>query len=293
MTARRGLFWPLLLIVIGAIFLLANLGFIGRVSVLALFSLWPLILILLGIDIAIGRRWPLAALALDVAILAGGIALVAAQPSYPQLFTFGAPASFGPGQTHVSVPRGSAQSLTFHLNGGAGTFNLSGGATDLVEATSDREDLRIRSSGTDRVDVRIDQSDRGIRFGPNTPAHVDARLASDVPTSLDMDAGAGEFVVDLRDVKLTDAHIDVGAASLRVVLPKPNGDVSIAISAGASSVVIEVPEGVEARVNTSGAIISSRSENPRVAANETAGYASARDRVTVRVTAGASSVVIR
>lgn len=292
MSGRRGLFWPILLIAIGLVFLLTNFGYIGPFSAVALISLWPLILILIGIDIAIGRRWPLAALGLDVAIIAAGLALVAAQPVYPQWFVFGG-STGAPGVNHASAPRGSAQSLTFHLNGGAGTFRIAGGASDLVEVSSDQQSLTLRRSGVERVDVRVDQSDRGVRFGPTAPASIDAHFASDVPTSLDMNAGAGDFTVDLSGTRITDARINVGAASLRLVLPKTTGDVSISVGAGASSVVIEVPDGVEARVSTSGALMSLRSENPRLASSETAGYAGASDRVTVRVTAGATSVVIR
>jgi hypothetical protein len=304
MTPRRGLFWPLLLITVGLVFLLANYGLIGPVSALAILSLWPLILILIGVDIAIGRRWPLAALAADVVVLAAGLTLVATQPNalpYGSFVFFHG--SDTPGTNSLVVARTvkqsdgtvvPARSLTFHLNGGAGAFNVTGGASDaLVHATSDQDNLSARTTNrADQVDVRLDQNDRGFRFA-GAPMHIDIQLASDVPTSFDMNAGAGEFVIDLRDVKVTDARINVGAASLRVVLPKPTGDVAITVTAGASNVIIEVPEGTEARVNTTGAVISVRSDNPRVSGTETTGYASAKDRVTVRVNAGASSLVIR
>ncbi|MDP9266595.1 MAG: hypothetical protein M3O91_10835 [Chloroflexota bacterium] len=39
--------------------LLANYGLLPGLSVTALLGLWPVLVILLGIDIAFGRRWPL------------------------------------------------------------------------------------------------------------------------------------------------------------------------------------------------------------------------------------------
>ena len=296
MNPRRGVFWPLLLIVLGLVFLGANLGLLAPLSVLALFSLWPVLLILAGIDIAFGRRWPAAVLALDVLIIAAAVGLAAAQPTFatplgPVVFFQRDP---GPAASSVSVPRGDANALRLHLNGGAGTYHVSGGGSDLVSATSDQENLAVHTTDTPLGrDVRLDQRDRGPRFGGGTPAHVDVQIATDVFTSIDMNAGAGEFVVDLRDVKLSEAKINVGAASLRIVLPKPSGDVPITISAGASNVVIEVPDGVEARVTTSGALMALHSESARINNNETSGYASAKDRVTVRLSAAASSVTIR
>ena len=70
---RRGVFWPLLLIALGLIFLLQNFGFISGVSWLAVASLWPLLLVLIGLDIAFARRWPLPTLAAEVAVIAAGL----------------------------------------------------------------------------------------------------------------------------------------------------------------------------------------------------------------------------
>ena len=297
MTTRRGLFWPLVLIAIGIVFLLANYGYIGTLSVVALLNLWPLILILIGIDIAIGRRWPLAALAADILIIAAGLAIVATQPSLPAPFF--ADSSAGGGESTISVPRTpSSDGMRLRLSGGAGVFTIHGGSltNEAVHATSDRGDLRLRGNTTvgTRADVRIDQgSFQGFRFGPSTAAHVDYTIANDIATSLQLDTGAGEFTLDLTDVKLTDANVNVGAASLRIVVPKPTGDVSITVSAGASSVVVEVPAGVEARVTTSGGLLTTHFDATRFTNGETSGYASAKDRVTVRFTGGVSSVTVR
>jgi len=293
MTSRRGMFWPLLLVVVGLVFLMANLGLIGRISLLAFANLWPVILVLLGIDIAFGRRWPLGVLVADVAIIIGAVALVAAEPNLPS----GAFILSNPGDSVVSQPRSDVTTMSLRLSGGAGTYTIAGGAdaADLVRVTSSEPDLHLRSSTRvgQRADVRIEENLDGIRFGPRTSGQVDARIASDVTTSLQVDVGAGEFVVDLTNVKLSDARINAGAASLRVIPPTPTGDVPITISTGASSVVIEVPAGVEARVTISGGLSSNRFENPRFDGNQTAGYANAKDRVTIKVTAGASSVVVR
>jgi len=298
MNARGGLFWPLLLITIGIVFLLVNFGYIPGVTVLSLLSLWPLLLILAGVDIAIGRRWPLAALGIDVAVIALGLALLATQPALlgGPFFTFDGTAG---GVREVSVARQSATSLSLDINGGAGRFRVSGGSTALVEAHSASEDLRLRradfASGGQHADVRIDQSGTR-RFGGAT-IDVETRIANDIPTELSINGGAGEFIIDLSSVTISSAELNVGAASLTLTLPKPTAAVSIEVNAGASNIVIEVPDGVEVRVTTTGALLTLRSSNGRVAVSgstaETSGYGSASARITVRVTAGASSVTIR
>ncbi|MDQ2952585.1 MAG: DUF5668 domain-containing protein [Chloroflexota bacterium] len=298
MTPRRGLVWPLLLIVVGATLLAANYGLIAPISFFALASLWPLILIIVGIDIAIGRRWPLAALGADVLVIAAAIALVTVAPaSSLGILPLQLGPSGAPGAATIDVPRADSKTLTLRLSAGAGRYELRGGAASLVHAESDHDDLLATSSlrPDGRLDVRVDQGPKGsgFRLGPSAASHVTMQVASDIPISLTVDAGAGEFTIDTSALKITDARISVGAASLHVVLPQPTGDVPFTISAGASSISIEIPAGVEARVTTSGGLTSTHIENPRMSGSETAGYALATNRVTVRISAGATSVVIR
>ena len=310
MTERRGLFWPLILITIGLVFLLVNFGYIPGVTALSLLSLWPLLLVLAGVDIAIGRRWPLAAVGIDVAVIALGLALIATQPTMFAGSPFFIVNGGAPGERDVSVARQSATSLSLDINGGAGRFRVSGGSTALVEAHSANDDLRLRRSDVDKggehADVRIDQS--GNRRVGGATVDVETRIASDVATELQVNGGAGEFVIDLSDVMISSAELNVGAASLTITLPKPSlslapsgakptGNVSVEINAGASNITVHVPDGVEARVTTTGALLTLQSSNARLSTSgssaETSGYASAQTRVTVRITAGASSVTIR
>jgi hypothetical protein len=306
---RRGVFWPLLLIALGLVFLLQNFGFISGVSWLAVASLWPLLLVLIGLDIAFARRWPLATLAVEVAVIAAGLALVAYSPNLsPGLAFFGGGGN-GPGTPEVSVPRGDTTKLSLTIDAGAThSYHLSGGATDLVEAHSANPDLRVRNSSRTggSADVRLDQVSPSGFLRPVNSGDIEVRVASDVPTSLTVNIGAGEFDIDLSDIHLSDARVNVGASSLNLVLPKPSGNVDIRMNGGASSITITVPDGVEARVATTGGFLSLRSDNPKIgtagavggcvacgSSVETSGYSAAHDRVTLTISAGATSIVVR
>jgi len=308
-TTRRGVFWPLLLIALGLIFLLQNFGFISGVSWLAVASLWPLLLVLIGLDIAFARRWPLPTLAAEVVVIAAGLALVAYSPNLSpgSVFVF-SDGNGTPGESDVSVPRGSASQLSLTLNGGAThSYHVVGGSSELVEAHSTNPDLRSRVSASSggRADVRLDQAPTGF-LHPVGAGDVEILVANDVPTSLTVNLGAGEFDIDLSDVRVTDARLNIGASSIRLVLPKASGDVAIRMNGGASSFTLVVPDGVEARIATTGGLLSLRSDNTRLGSDggtggcvacgssvETSGYKSAHDRVTVTISAGVSSILVR
>lgn len=300
-SRRRGMFWPLVLIGIGVVALLANYGVVPPVSVVALLALWPVLLVLLGIDIAFARRWPLPTLAAEIAIVVAALLLAVAQPATLSLgtFSFAGSNSCASPQPAVSAPRGSLATLRLTINGGAATYRITGGSGGAVDATADGTQLCLsdRSGPTGSTsptagDIRLSQS--GANFGNAT---VTVHIANDVPLSLQLNAGAGDFLIDLHDVTVTDTRFSVGASKTTIVLPHPTGDVPVRLDGGASEITVEIPADVEARVVVTGGLVSSSSTNPRATKSggiiETAGYATAKDRVTVNITGGASSITVR
>ena len=58
MYRNRGLLVPLLLIAIGAIVLLANVGVVTSEALLRLGDLWPLLLVILGLQLILNHTLP-------------------------------------------------------------------------------------------------------------------------------------------------------------------------------------------------------------------------------------------
>ncbi|HEX9268533.1 MAG TPA: DUF5668 domain-containing protein [Candidatus Limnocylindria bacterium] len=295
-SGRRGVFWPLALIAVGLVFLLANYGLIEPVSFVTLLALWPVLLILIGIDIAFARRWPIATLVAEVAIIGLALLLAATQPSVLTLapFQFGGSNACREPSGQVSASRGNADSLDLRVRGGAARYRVTGGASGLLEATWDPGlCLSDRRNGS-RAELELTQG--GARPGRSSD-EVSVRVATDVPLALRFDAGAGDFFVDLHDVRTSEARFNVGASSMTLVLPHPSGDVGVRIDGGAANVNIEIPSDVEARITVSGGLVSSNTANSRTTKDgnviQTAGYGAAKDRVTVTVNGGASSVNVR
>jgi len=297
---RRGFGFPLALIAVGLVVLLANYGLLGPVSWLSLLALWPLILVLIGIDLLLAHRAPVLALAGDVAVIVLGLALVLTQPSWigvPAFSFSGTDCGGADRSTSVSAPRDGAKSVGLHLAAGATRLNLSGGASGLLEASSTEPDLRLlnptpRAPG---VVLRLDQCLRSS-FGRGETSQMSVKVANDVPLSLDVSAGAATMDVDLRDVAVTDVRISAGATTLNLFLPKPSGDLRVAVSSGASTINVQLPPGVESRVTLSGGLSTLNGGGGIFAARnatESPGYAAAKDRVTVTVSAGLSTVNVR
>lgn len=237
----------LVLVVIGGLWLASSTGLLGA------FDFW-------------GVLWP-------VVLIVAGVAVV----------TQGFRRQYG--DDHVTVARDGASSLELRMTFGGGRLRLRGGGPALVEAHSGRDDIEadVRRAG-DRARVRLDfHGPWGYARGP---AEWEVASAADVPTDLRVSAGAGDIDLDLSGLRVARAELRIGAASARVVLPPPTGDVPVSISAGAAHLTVEIPAGVEARVTTAGLVsVTGRTETP--------GYAAARDRVTVSASGGAAQLTIR
>lgn len=74
-TFSRPIFWPLVLIAVGALWLLGNFGVISGANLWVLLKFWPVLLIAIGLDLIVRQRWPLvgnliAILTVTLAVLA-------------------------------------------------------------------------------------------------------------------------------------------------------------------------------------------------------------------------------
>lgn len=242
-----GLVFGLMLVIVGVLFLLRNAGIIA----IDWSVVFPILLIVLGAVVvfgaARGRRR-------------------------------------GRGIREVSVPSDGTASLELALRLGAGQYRLGGGAAALVEARAGDDTI---AAAVDRhgsqTRVRLSTSVDPWIWGWSTPITWQIAVNETVPTTLDVQAGAGEFDLDLSRLAVTAAKVSIGAAELRVVLPRPRGEVSIRVEGGAASLTFVVPPGVEARVSSTGLVSSS-------GPSETPGFGTARERVLVSVTGGAAAV---
>lgn len=262
-SARRPLIaFPLVLIALGTAFLLANAGYVEEGAVRRLVDLWPIALVLVGLDIMVRDRSTAVALIVEIAVIAASLGYAVAGPATGLVPV---------GTSTTSVGRFDATSLALTVNYGAGRLTMHGGTNALVSVSSSREDVRVqdvRHSGA--ASVRISPTNDEFLFG--TDRVWDVVIPSDIPVRLTANVGAGEFRFGLRDVKLAAATINGGASDLTISFPKPTGDVPVTISAGASSITLEIPPGVDYRVRTTGGL------NSVHGVETSAGYTAATDR---------------
>jgi signal transduction histidine kinase len=296
---RGGFVWPLILISAGVIFLLNNMGLLSWGVWDALWSLWPVLLIAIGLDILFGRRsaiGALIALVLIVALLGGAVWFAVTQAS---IFTGQALTT-----DRIAQELGGATAADVRINFGAGTLRIgalkdSGNLIEGSVSTSPGETV-TRDWQMNGSTAHFELRQRGvpnIAFG----RHVgDARwsldLSSSVPMALHVSTGVGEASLDLSGLNVTDLDVNSGVGQTQIQLPV-RGQVRAKVNGGIGQIVVTIPEGMAARIHGSaglgGLTVSSRFTSQGGGQYTSANYATADDRVDLNVSGGIGQVVVR
>lgn len=297
MQKRGSIIGPLILITIGVLFLLANFGYISGSFWLSLLQYWPLILILLGLEILLGRTWQGQILVLLVGLLAvGGVVWLLMNPAL-------APLGVGMQTETVGEPREGVQSARLELNTGVGDLDvrpLAGADANWIEGTvSHPTSLRLRqvyqvTGGA--AQLKLD-TEGNVVFMGNSSERWNIHVAQGMPVTLKVDAGVGGSKLDLNALNVTDLDLNTGVGGTEVVLPSGAGTVNARIKGGIGGLTVLIPVGVPARIRShsgiGGASIN-QARFPSVGQDvfESSDYASATNRIDLTVDAGIGGITI-
>jgi hypothetical protein len=251
---RQSIVGPILLIGLGVIFLLNNLGLLSWHSWGTLLRLWPVLLIAWGIELIFGDDsiWgQLIAAALIVAALVGAVWLTAT------------PSRLGVEQTlDISHPLDDAARATIRLERSAGRIIVDALAdsTDLVEGVAHHLKGETIHEEYDRVDDEVifslTSQNLFAQFTPQSSASPAWELSLNPrpDLTLNADLGVGEFRFDLSDLNLDDATIDFAVGSATVTLP-PAGDYTLNVNGAIGQIIIEIPRGAAVRIDPDTALV--------------------------------------
>jgi hypothetical protein len=300
MQYQRGvrLFWPIILIGVGSILLLTNLGVIHGNPWTIIFQLWPVLLIALGLEILLGGStgWRAVVSALLGLALVGGVLwILIAQPPIPGL-------NFGNSNlqtTNISHPLNGVESARADLSFGAGTnkvYALSD-SNNLIEGQ-----LQTYSSPNFSVSTSNDRATIVLGSGPvSVPAIFpmvseekwEVGLNPAVMYQIDLNVGVGQSTIDLTKLDISGGEINGGVGTSELYLPG-DGKYRLDINGGVGTIRIYVPSNLAVRAEVNGGLGSfnrlPEMEEVRDDVYETPGFSSAEDAVTLIIDGGVGSI---
>jgi hypothetical protein len=200
---------------------------------------------------------------------------------------------------NASIDLQGATSAKVVINHGAGELKIHGGAggNDFMRGSfMGGLDHKSNRNG-DQLDVRMKPAqDMGIPFGGRIQLDWDVAFNADIPIAFDLNLGANKTTLDLRDMKLTHLDLDTGASDTQIFLPA-RGRFTADLDCGAASIVVNIPEGLSARIRSNvvaGDLGVDKTRFPRNGAYyQSPDFDSAPNTVDMTIDAGAASIKIR
>ena len=241
---HHSFFWPIILVGVGVIWLLRNLGIIPMFSLGSIIQFWPLLLIVLGLDILFSRRFPWIGSVVGLLAVAAVVAYLVTGPK------LGLESGGAASTDTYSEPVGSTETVKYVFDTSSSPVDVSAlDANDdnlILANITHRGTMRFDVTGSENKTVRMSESyqDTGWLYWDFSFDHLkwDIALNPDVPTEFEINGGSGSIDVDLRGIQLTDFSGDFGSGSSDIKLPETDDAYTADIESGSGSVTLDLPE---------------------------------------------------
>jgi hypothetical protein len=261
------IFFPVILIGIGVILLLRNMGLLAIDPLPLLWRMWPLIFVVIGLDILL--RWRgvsgmLISGIVGLVVVALFIALMLAAQANPAMLEFSGwtPALQQRTET-VNYPLNAATTAEVNIdfNSGEGSVRASADSTALIQGELSGTNLvnRLTQNG-DHPRVTI-QSGGGLFVGilRRVQEYAHLRLNPLVLYDLRVTNQSGSSELDLSALSLRSLQVEISSGSSNLTLPRA-GQYRGQIEVSSGSANVRIPTGVAVRLESD---VSSGSLNVR------------------------------
>lgn len=297
--SRPNLFWPIILIGVGVLFLLDNAGVLVNSPWAVIWNLWPLLLIAGGVFILLGRGG-----AMQSGLLSGllGLAFVIIVLVFSLIDIPGMNLGGERHTEHIEHTLGQFQSAELVFDFGSGSYDVSAlnDSNNLIEGDLTYQgtlDFHVDDLG-DRARVTLDKSGITFSFGIGGGDEWDVALNRNVTYDVNLDLGSGGANLDFGQLKLSGGEVDVGSGGSVINLPA-SGRYTLRIDGGSGGTTIRVPSDAGLRIEYdrgSGGLFANSTRLTVSGSGdfttETPDFAAAADSITLVIDGGSGSITI-
>ncbi len=239
--------WGVLVLFAGVLLLLQTLNILPWGLWRDIWRFWPVVIIVLGLNILLGRHssW---AVGVVVFILLGVLLGWA-------VWRYSIPTPVALTTEAYSEPLAGIESAQVNLVFAAGHVpvgQLHSSSSNLVQVTQERNSVTHRVSSdfskqgsAGKLYLRI-EPDAG-RFWTNSSSRCGALFTPQIPLSLSARAAASSFDIDLSALKVTEFRLDADASSGRLKVPA-SGINQGYLRINAANIEISIPKDVSVKV---------------------------------------------
>lgn len=292
---RQGLVGPVILISLGTVFLMSNLGLLVINVWEVVLRLWPIVLVAFGLDLVIGKRsliGSITALVIVIALLAGALWIFRAELTGGQLLPGEEISQSAEGINQASVILRPAVG-TIHVGALPESSELVQGVVRKWRGEQVRRDFRVEDG---KGSFNLSSSGASFFFpGSQASSGWEVSLNPSIPLDIEVGLGVGEAFLDLEELEVTALDVDLGVGKATVVLPASNG-LSGDLSGAIGELVVIIPSGMEARIQSSTGLATVEAPpgfRKQDNTYTTSGYGTASQQVDIKVSQAIGKITIQ
>lgn len=253
MRNDRGIGFGVFLLTVGILWVLWSVGVVTWSIVNAMFVLWPLILVIIGVNIIFRNNGIVRAVA--------WIAFLAILISYGYFFDDRKNTGEGitAGKNVVIEMLPDTQKGNLRLAFGGTKISMDSNTSNLLEADIQDPDITYTESNENgTASIAFDKKNYKITsLNSNLNNHNNRfHLNNQVVWDIDIDTGAVEGDFDMSDLAVGKLSLDTGAANLRLALGDRSANTVVEVNAGASKIDFDVPAAAGVKVKMDGGLNS-------------------------------------
>ncbi len=239
---KNKVFGGVVLIVVGILILLVNLGYLSYNIFFSVFNLWPLFLIAIGINILFKNNLTVSYITWALVIL-----IIIVHGIYTQR-----PANLNVDSRDNIVLEKNPETKYGELDLGIGASDISIDSTvqDLLYADIAGRQLNYKEDYKNNYETAIiDIETRTFRTTrrQNFNSSYNFYLNEDIIWDIDFDIGAISGRINLEDIPVRNINLDSGAVDLTFILGNKH-DLNFDINTGASNIAFIFPEDVGLKI---------------------------------------------
>jgi hypothetical protein len=250
----KNVLWGLILILIGVLFILKNIGLID-LSWHGLVRVWPAIFILWGISLLPIKEF--IKIIFIVVILGISTWIVIDSDGYNDSSWFGNDDDLVTYQSdqNFDIPnKKSVHNAHLELNVAASSFKIKDTTAKLLEFEKHGGKFNYEYISTfleDNADIIINTKNHTASLRDKGDK-ITMKLNPSPVWTIDLDAGAASIDYDLSQFKIKELNIDAGASSFDLKLGNLYPETDVTVDAGASSFEINIPKdaGCEMKISS-------------------------------------------
>ena len=241
------LFLGLIILFIGIFYLCKNYGWLPENLNLEILRLWPILIITVGLSLLNSEGFLSKSIGFVIFLI------VITITSF--IIFYGVKNDTKPilNENPFRIERSEKTNYSsIVIKSGVGKVNITGGSEEFADGNlrSNISNLKIdndTSSEKQKLSLKVESRDR-IESLSKIENDLTVKLSSELPTDISLNLGVADTRLDLREVLVNDLDIEIGVASLDLIMGDRAEIARVNLRSGVSSVKISLPDNVGSRI---------------------------------------------